>query len=115
MEIHFLEKIPDGKRKKLCCVFKFSRPVQENSGGVLTVKLDYVLKSALVDIIPEEYNRHIFVLEGNGVFQCTCTMYIQCTVYCIMSDNLLKTFYSFLSTKIMVYKFTPNSDPFCKF
>jgi hypothetical protein len=34
------------------CVFKFSRPVQENSGGVLTVKLDYVLKGALVDIIP---------------------------------------------------------------
>ena len=33
-------------------VFKFSRPVQENSGGVLTVKLDYVLKGALVDIIP---------------------------------------------------------------
>jgi tripartite motif-containing protein 2/3 len=27
--------------------------------------------------------------EGNGGFQCTCTMYIQCTVYCIMSDNLL--------------------------
>jgi hypothetical protein len=47
-----LEKIPDGKRKKLCCVFKFSRPVQVNSGGVLTVKLDYVLKGALVDIIP---------------------------------------------------------------
>ena len=40
------------KRKKLCCVFKFSRPVQENSGGILTVKLDYVLKGALVDIIP---------------------------------------------------------------
>ena len=51
-KIHFVEKIPDGKRKKLCCVFKFSRPVQENSGGVLTVKLDYVLKGALVDIIP---------------------------------------------------------------
>jgi hypothetical protein len=51
-KIHFLEKIPDGKRKKLCCVFKFSRPVQENSGDVLTVKLDYVLKGALVDIIP---------------------------------------------------------------
>ena len=47
-----LEKIPDGKRKKLCCVFKFSRPVQVNSGGDLTVKLDYVLKGALVDIIP---------------------------------------------------------------
>ena len=36
----------------MCCVFKFSRPVQENSGGVITVKLDYVLKGALVDIIP---------------------------------------------------------------
>jgi hypothetical protein len=36
-------------------------------------------------------------------------MYI-CTVYCIMSDNLLKTFYSFLSTKIMTYKFTPDTD-----
>jgi hypothetical protein len=32
-------------------VFKFSRPVQENSGGVLTVKLDYILKGALVEII----------------------------------------------------------------
>jgi hypothetical protein len=97
----------------MCCVFKFSRPVQENSGGVLTVKLDYVLKGALVDISGniclnyEEYNRHIFVLEGNGGFQCTCTMYIQCTVYCIMSENLLKNFYSFLSTKIMMY-FTPK-------
>jgi hypothetical protein len=36
----------------MCCVFKFSRPVRKNSGGVLTVKLDYVLKGALVDIIP---------------------------------------------------------------
>jgi carbamoylphosphate synthase large subunit len=35
----------------------------------------------------EEYNIHIFVLEGNSGFQCTCTMYIQCTVYCIMSIN----------------------------
>jgi hypothetical protein len=26
--------------------------VKKNSGGVLTVKLDYVLKGALVDIIP---------------------------------------------------------------
>ena len=37
---------------EMCCVFKFSRPVKKNSGGVLTVKLDYVLKGALVDIIP---------------------------------------------------------------
>ena len=43
----------------------------------------------------EEYNRHIFVLEGNVGFQCTCTMYIQCTVYCIMSDILLNTFIVF--------------------
>ena len=34
------------------CVFKFSRPVQENSGGALAEKLDYELKGALVDIIP---------------------------------------------------------------
>ena len=33
-------------------VFKFSRPVQENSGGALAEKLDYELKGALVDIIP---------------------------------------------------------------
>jgi hypothetical protein len=32
---------------EMCCVFKFSRPVQENSGGVLTVKLDYVDFNAL--------------------------------------------------------------------
>jgi hypothetical protein len=37
-------------RGRNCVVFKFSRPA--NSGGVLTVKLDYVLKCALVDIIP---------------------------------------------------------------
>ena len=48
----FPREMPDGKRKKLCWVFKLSRPVQENSGGVLTVKLDYILKGALVDIIP---------------------------------------------------------------
>jgi hypothetical protein len=40
------------EEEEKCCVFKFSRPVKENSGGVLTVKLDYVLKGALVDIIP---------------------------------------------------------------
>ena len=40
------------EEEEMCCVFKFSRPVQENSGGVITVKLDYVLKGALVDIIP---------------------------------------------------------------
>ena len=43
----------------MCCVFKFSRPVQENSGGVLTVKLDYALKVALVDIIPGLIMRNI--------------------------------------------------------
>ena len=34
------------------CVFKFSRPDQENCGGVLAEKLDYVLKGALVVTIP---------------------------------------------------------------
>ena len=49
MEIHFIEKISDGRGRN-CVVFKFSRPA--NSGGVLTVKLNYVLKGALVDIMP---------------------------------------------------------------
>ena len=67
------------EEEEMCCVFKFSRPVHGNSGGVLTVKLDYVLKGALVDIIPVLIIKNI-------------------------------TFYSFLSTKIVMYKFIPNSD-----
>jgi hypothetical protein len=35
-ERHFLEKIPDGKRKKCVVFLKSSRPVKKNSGGVLT-------------------------------------------------------------------------------
>jgi hypothetical protein len=59
----------------------------------------------------EEYNRHSFVLEGNGGFQCTCTMYIQCTVYCIMSDNLLKTFIVFflLKSEVILTNFFAQS------
>ena len=46
----------------MCCVFKFSRPVQENSGGVLAVKLDYVLKGALIDIIPVLIMKNIIIV-----------------------------------------------------
>jgi hypothetical protein len=47
------------------CVFKFSRPVQENSGGALAEKLDYELKGALVDIIPGIEPFEIFCQNAN--------------------------------------------------
>ena len=62
-------------------MFKFSRPVQENSGGVLTVKLDYVLKGGLVDIIP------VLIMKNR----------IDTSSYSACSDNFHKEAYKFSS------------------
>jgi hypothetical protein len=50
----FQEKIPDGKRKKcvLCSSFHEQFWKHEYNDAILIVKLDSVLKSALVNITP---------------------------------------------------------------
>jgi hypothetical protein len=53
-ERYFPEKIPDGKRKKcvVCSSFHEQFRKHEYNDDILIVKLDSVLKSALVDITP---------------------------------------------------------------
>ena len=53
-ERYFLEKIPDGKRKKcaVCSSYYEQFWKHEYNDDILIVKLDSVLKGALVDITP---------------------------------------------------------------
>jgi hypothetical protein len=61
----------------MCCVFKYSRPVKKNSGGVLTkvglcIEGCFSIYNTRLNYV--EYtkcNWHIFVIEEIGGFQCT--------------------------------------------